>query len=171
MGSMLEEEDDIIYKPFCTFLPALICPRDHPLAEKRDLNLSDISPYGLILPPRHLSTWRIVDLVFGQHGAEYQVALEAGGWEVIKKYVELGLRHLHRHRCLPDGRRKPGRPPPGQVFPETQLRYCAEARTFSQSPDSAIHRHGQRVWQRRSGQHAGQRSCNIELSYPHNADF
>lgn len=91
VGSMLEEQDDIVYKPFCSFSPALICPKDHPLAKKEDLTLSDISPFGLILPPRHLSTWRIVDLVFSQHDAEYKVALEAGGWEVIKKYVELGL--------------------------------------------------------------------------------
>jgi len=91
VGSMLEEEDDIVYKPFCTFSPALICPPDHPLAQKDELTLDEISPFGLILPPRHLSTWRIVDLVFTQHGAEYQVALEAGGWEVIKKYVELGM--------------------------------------------------------------------------------
>jgi DNA-binding transcriptional LysR family regulator len=91
VGSMLEEQDDIRYAPFCTFSPALICPKDHPLARKKYLTLKDISPFGLILPPRHLSTWRIVDLVFGQHDAEYKVALEAGGWEVIKKYVELGL--------------------------------------------------------------------------------
>ena len=33
----------------------------------------------------------MVDLMFRQHDASYTVALEAGGWEVIKKYVELGL--------------------------------------------------------------------------------
>jgi DNA-binding transcriptional LysR family regulator len=33
----------------------------------------------------------MVDLVFRQHNASYHVALEAGGWEIIKKYVELGL--------------------------------------------------------------------------------
>ena len=91
VGSMLEEQDDILYKPFCTFSPALICPPDHPLTTKKSVSLSDISPYGLILPPRHLSTWRIVDAAFTQHGAEYSVSLEAGGWEVIKKYVALGL--------------------------------------------------------------------------------
>jgi DNA-binding transcriptional LysR family regulator len=64
---------------------------DHPLAGKEKVTLEDIAPFGLILPPRHLSTWRMVDLVFRQHGLEYRVALEAGGWEVIKKYVELGL--------------------------------------------------------------------------------
>ena len=45
----------------------------------------------LILPPRHVATWRVIDLVFQQHNLDYHVQLEAGGWEVIKKYVELGL--------------------------------------------------------------------------------
>lgn len=91
VGSMLEVPDDIRYKPFVTYRPTLITPRDHPLASEENITLEDIAPYGLILPPRHLSTWRIVDLVFKQHQLAYRVALEAGGWEVIKKYVELGL--------------------------------------------------------------------------------
>ncbi len=32
-----------------------------------------------------------MDLIFQQHNVNYTVTLEAGGWEVIKKYVELGL--------------------------------------------------------------------------------
>jgi len=32
-----------------------------------------------------------VDGAFRQHGLSYNVVLEAGGWEVIKKFVELGL--------------------------------------------------------------------------------
>lgn len=91
VGSMLEVPDDITYRPVVTFRPTLITPLGHPLAEKEEVTLADIAPYGLILPPRHLSTWRIVDLVFKQHNLDYRVTLEAGGWEVIKKYVELGL--------------------------------------------------------------------------------
>jgi DNA-binding transcriptional LysR family regulator len=91
VGSMLEVPDDISYRPVVSFAPTLITPLDHPLAGKVRITLADISPYGLILPPRHLSTWRMVDLVFSQHGVSYKVTLEAGGWEVIKKYVELGL--------------------------------------------------------------------------------
>ena len=91
VGSMLEVPDDIHYHPIFTYNPTLITPLDHPLAQQRAVSLEDIVPFGLILPPRHLSTWRIVDLVFSQHNLSYKVALEAGGWEVIKKYVELGL--------------------------------------------------------------------------------
>jgi len=91
IGSLLEVPDDISYRPIVTFHPKLITPKDHPLANKESITLEDIAPYGLILPPRHLSTWRMVDLVFHRNSIDYEVSLEAGGWEVIKKYVELGM--------------------------------------------------------------------------------
>ena len=93
VGSMLEVPEDIDYRPIFDFKTMLITPLDHPLAGKRAANikLEDISPHGLILPPRHLATWRRVEMIFGQHKVNYTVTLEAGGWEVIKKYVEMGL--------------------------------------------------------------------------------
>lgn len=91
IGSMLEVPEDIHYHPIFEFNPVLIAPLDHPLARLEAVTLEDIGPYGLILPPRHLSTWRMVDIVFRQHNVNYTVTLEAGGWEVIKKYVEIGL--------------------------------------------------------------------------------
>ncbi len=91
VGSMLEGQEDIHYQPVVSYDPMLITPLDHPLAEREQVTLADISPFGLILPPRHLSTWRTVDYTFRQAGLGYTVALEAGGWEIIKKYVELGM--------------------------------------------------------------------------------
>ncbi|WP_260294874.1 LysR family transcriptional regulator [Sedimenticola hydrogenitrophicus] len=91
VGSMLDVPDDIIYKPLVTYSPELIVPIGHPLAKKLTVTLKDIAPYGLILPPPSLTTWRMVDLVFRQHELKFKTGLEAGGWEVIKKYVELGM--------------------------------------------------------------------------------
>ena len=91
VGSMLEVPADIDYAPVYRFEPMLILPREHPLAGKPDLRLEDLSPYGLILPPKRLTTYRLVDLVFQQHRVPYTVALEVGGWEVIKQYVAMGL--------------------------------------------------------------------------------
>ena len=91
VGSMLEEPDDMVYHPVVNFTPSLITPLDHPLANRQSVTLEDISPFGLILPPRNLSTFNLIDLVFSQHRVPYQIALEAGGWEVIKRYVELGV--------------------------------------------------------------------------------
>ncbi len=95
IGSMLEVPEDIEYKPVVNYDPMLITPLGHPLAEKvasgKEVTLADVSQYGLILPPSHLSTWRIVKYVFQQNNLTFTVTLEAGGWEVIKKYVELGM--------------------------------------------------------------------------------
>ncbi len=91
VGSMLEVPDDLEYMPIVTFNPVVITPLDHPLARLEKPSLKDIGQYGLILPPRHLSTWHIVKMVFAQHNVNFNVTLEAGGWEVIKRYVSLGM--------------------------------------------------------------------------------
>lgn len=91
VGSMIDVPADISYVPMFSYEPMLITAPDHPLAQQADPDLADIARCGLILPPRHLSTWHVVDLVFHQHGLDYAVVLEAGGWEVIKRFVELGL--------------------------------------------------------------------------------
>ncbi|MEN8177888.1 MAG: LysR family transcriptional regulator [Pseudomonadota bacterium] len=118
IGSMLEVPDDVIYQPVVNYAPALITPLDHPLAGHERVTLHDISPYGLILPPHHLSTWRMVDLVFNQHNASYKVTLEAGGWEVIKKYVELGLGiSIVTDVCL-TGEEQIAKLPLGEYFPD-----------------------------------------------------
>ena len=91
IGSMLDVPDDIIYRPSLFYSSTLITPKEHPLAKKKKITLDDIGQYGLILPPRHLATWRMLEMVFGQHGSKFNVSLEAGGWEIIKKYVGLDM--------------------------------------------------------------------------------
>ena len=91
VGSMLDVLADLSYTPVYSFEPMLIMPPDHPLAERTDLSLEDLSPYGLILPPKRLTTYRLIDLVFQQNRVPYTVALEVSGWEVIKQYVAMGL--------------------------------------------------------------------------------
>ena len=118
VGSMLDVPDDITYQPVVTFDPALIVPLGHPLANHTDVTLEEISQYGLILPPRHLSTWRMVKYVFQQHNLTFKVTLEAGGWEIIKKYVELGMGiSIVTDICL-TGTEKLARIPLKQYFPQ-----------------------------------------------------
>lgn len=90
-GSMLDVPHDLSYEPVHWFDPMLILPPGHPLAAKSEIALADLSPYGLILPPQRLTTYRMIDLVFQQARVPYQVAIEVGGWEVIKQYVAMGL--------------------------------------------------------------------------------
>ncbi|HUH31664.1 MAG TPA: LysR family transcriptional regulator [Rhodanobacter sp.] len=91
VGSLLDVPNDIAWEPVQHYDPMLIMPPDHPLAAKEKIGLEDLSPYGLILPPQRLSTYRLVDLVFQQRQVPYHVAIEVGGWDVIKEYVARGL--------------------------------------------------------------------------------
>ena len=91
VGSMLDVPPDISFQPLFHYDTVLITPRDHPLAQRKRLGLADIAAHGLILQPRHLSTWRIVEGVFQQAGLPYRVVLEVGGSEVVKNYVSLGM--------------------------------------------------------------------------------
>ncbi len=91
VGSMLDVPNDLAYEPLHHFDQWLITPPDHPLMQKGEVSLEDLSPYGLILPPKRLTTYRLVDLVFQKRNVPYHVALEVGGWEIIKQYVAMGL--------------------------------------------------------------------------------
>jgi len=91
VGSMLDVPDDVDYRPLYTCGTMLITPPNHPLNELPNIALEDISPHGLVLPPPPQHAWHHVDLVFRQRGLRYHVLLEAGGWEVIKKFVAAGL--------------------------------------------------------------------------------
>jgi DNA-binding transcriptional LysR family regulator len=91
IGPMLDTPTDIEFHPLVTYEPMLITRRDHPLAGRRRVTLKDIAKYPLILPPKEQSTFRVVEIVFAEHSLKYDIKLEVGGYDVIKKYVELGL--------------------------------------------------------------------------------
>ncbi len=90
VGSMTDVPADLSYAPAYRFEQMLITPRDHPLASG-ELSLEAISRCPLVLPPKRQITYRLVDQVFQRHRLPYTVALEVGGWEVIKQYVAMGM--------------------------------------------------------------------------------
>lgn len=90
VSSMLDTPKDIEYKPFVSYPMVLITPLDHPLSQK-DITIKDIAEYKLILPPPEFSSWKLIKMIFSLHGLDFNLALEAGGWEVVKKYVSISL--------------------------------------------------------------------------------
>jgi DNA-binding transcriptional LysR family regulator len=91
IGPMLDTPPDIKFHPIVTYEPMLITRLDHPLAKKTRVTLKDVAHYPLILPPKNLSTHNVVESVFAEHELAHDVKLEVGGYDVIKRYVELGL--------------------------------------------------------------------------------
>jgi DNA-binding transcriptional LysR family regulator len=91
VGAVLDQPADIEFQPIVSYQPTLIAPLGHALGAREHPSLDEIAAHGLILPPPNYTTSRVVDSVFRRHGLVPKVALEAGGWEIIKKYVEIGL--------------------------------------------------------------------------------
>lgn len=103
VGPMLDTPPDITFHPLVTYEPMLITRHDHPLAQRKRITLKDIAKYPLILPPKSQSTYRFVESVFAEHSLDYDVRLEVGGYDVIKKYVQLGLGiSIVMSHCLSD---------------------------------------------------------------------
>lgn len=90
-GSWLDVAADTQFTRMIESDPMLITPRDHPLANKKDVQPRDIAAYGLILPAQRRSSYRLIDLMFRQHGLSFHVALETADWESIKQCVAMGF--------------------------------------------------------------------------------
>ena len=69
----------------------LITPEDHPLAGRTSVDLAEAVAFPAVLHPRDHYVGQIADMVFRQHGLVINRALEVGGWNAIKHYVEAGV--------------------------------------------------------------------------------
>lgn len=117
VGPLVGAPPDITFYPLVTYEPMLITRRDHPLAKRRGVTLKDIAKYPLILPPKDLNTHQFVEAVLRNHGLDYDVKLEVGGYDVIKRYVELGLGiSIVMSHCL-SARERLHAVPLGRYFP------------------------------------------------------
>jgi DNA-binding transcriptional LysR family regulator len=153
VGPLLETPGDLLFHPILSYDPVLITCLNHPLSQLKKVTLKQISGYPLILPPKNLSTWRMVEIVFSQNGLSYEVKLEVGGWEVIKKYVELGLGiSIVMSICL-TGDEKLERIPVGNYFPKRTYgivlrrhkQLSAQANSFIELMDPKIHEQPRRT--------------------------
>lgn len=83
--------DDIVYTPIFSFRLMLITAANHALTQQGTFTLEDICKYPLIIPPSNRGTSKNINQVFKDNNLKYEVALEASGWEVIKKYVSMDM--------------------------------------------------------------------------------
>ena len=89
--SLASTPPDLVYLPFLTSDRVLIGPRNHPVARTRSITLEGLSKYPFVLPWKQSVTRSLIERAFEERGLPLNVALEAGGWEIIKRYVGLGL--------------------------------------------------------------------------------
>jgi DNA-binding transcriptional LysR family regulator len=86
MPDQIPSELDFI--PIVKYSPILLTHKDHPLANKKDLVLSDIKPYKLLRLDPQFVTVPNFDAVASQHGLETTIEFEMANYEIIKKFVK-----------------------------------------------------------------------------------
>lgn len=80
------EAEPLLTTPLCAALPA-----KHPLARRRGLTLADLRGERWVVTPDGQTHRELLTRALGKHGAMVDAPLEADGWPLMLKFVELGL--------------------------------------------------------------------------------
>jgi DNA-binding transcriptional LysR family regulator len=70
---------------------SLVFSKEHPLAGRKTVTLSDIAGFGMILPETGTTTRRNIDAVFAKKRIVPKVSMEVAYLETIKGLVKAGL--------------------------------------------------------------------------------
>ena len=70
---------------------ALVLPARHRLARKRRVRLSDLAGESLIVPPEDHAQRATLAQALASAGVPWRVAVEATGWQLVLRFVELGM--------------------------------------------------------------------------------
>ncbi len=89
--SLPEPPPEMTYTPFRSADRLLIAPRNHPIHRVKTLTFDALSRHPFLLPWPGSTTRKLIEGAFAERGLPLKVALEAGGWETIKRYAGLGL--------------------------------------------------------------------------------
>jgi DNA-binding transcriptional LysR family regulator len=69
----------------------IITPLGHPLSKKKQMTNHDIARYPIVMPDKGDISCQALDRKLRTHNPNLRVTVEAGNWEVVAKYVELGF--------------------------------------------------------------------------------
>jgi LysR family transcriptional regulator, low CO2-responsive transcriptional regulator len=82
---------DLAVTPLTRVGQVLALPKKHPLASKRSLRLKDLAGAGLIVPPAGRPHRTMLSQMLQSAQVPWEVAVEAGGWELMLHLVRLGM--------------------------------------------------------------------------------
>jgi len=84
--NQIPKELDFI--PVAKYAPILLTHKDHPLATKENLVLSDIKEYKLLRLDPQFVTVPNFDVIAEQHGLKTSIEFEMANYEILKKFVK-----------------------------------------------------------------------------------
>jgi DNA-binding transcriptional LysR family regulator len=83
--------DDLAAQLLTRVPQLLVMPQRHRLARKHSVKLADLKGEGLIVPPVGSPQRATLSQALDSAEVEWRVAVEATGWELVLRFVELGL--------------------------------------------------------------------------------
>ena len=87
----LEHNPEVVTFPFYSWEHVVIVPKEHPLADRKEVTLEDIASYPLITYDDGLTGRARIDDAFQKASLVADIAMTALDADVIKAYVELGM--------------------------------------------------------------------------------
>jgi DNA-binding transcriptional LysR family regulator len=82
---------DLEAAPLADVGQVLVVPAAHPLAKKRAVRLPDLAGARLVVPAADRPHRALLARALGDAGVPWEVAVEANGWPLMLRFVELGV--------------------------------------------------------------------------------
>jgi DNA-binding transcriptional LysR family regulator len=91
VGVMASDPEGLDVRPLTSVEQVVVFRKDHRLARKRRISVSDIAGEAMVLPPEGRPHRVMIEAALQQRGATVKLGAVAGGWELTLKLVELGF--------------------------------------------------------------------------------
>ena len=83
--------EDVKADMVCRVPAMVVVARGHRLTRRRSVSLRDLDGESLIVPPPKAPFRETLETYLSQHKVSWKVGVEAGGWELMMRFVEWGL--------------------------------------------------------------------------------
>jgi DNA-binding transcriptional LysR family regulator len=77
--------------PIVKYQPILLTRKDHPLAKKKNIKLSDVAKYELVRIDQKLITLPAFEELLKAHKIRSTIEFEMSDWEILKKFVKADI--------------------------------------------------------------------------------
>ncbi len=86
-----EIPSEFTFIPIVKYQPILLVKKDHPLAKKKNLTLSDVAKYELVRIDPKLITLPAFEEIIKAHRLKTSFEFEMSDWEILKKFVKADI--------------------------------------------------------------------------------
>jgi DNA-binding transcriptional LysR family regulator len=82
---------ELEFVPIVTYQPILLVRKDHLLAKKQNITLSDVKKYELVRIDPKFITLPAFEEIIKSHGLETSIEFEMSDWEILKRFVNANI--------------------------------------------------------------------------------